>query len=367
MADSKPNVLVLGGCGFIGRNLIVHLVTNDLCASITTADKSLPMTSWLTPAQKAAFDKVKFQQVNLSKDSFLAKVFTEPGQFDYVFNCAAETKASQSAEDYEQRVFELSKKSAEAAAKNKVKRFIEVSDAAVYKSAEKKKCKENAKIEPWTVVAKYKAQVEEALPKISGLDYIIVRPCFVYGPSCVNYVMPRMIIGAVYKHTNEKMELLWDGSLKLNTVHVHDVARALWHLKDHGKSGDIYNLADSGDTTQETITKHVAQLFGIKYSFLGWMKSKAVEKVNMKAVCTEVNEKHLQPWADMLKEAKVDLSPLSPYIDQELLYNKNLYIDGSAIEATGFKYEHPELTQAGCREMVQEYVDLGIFPKGYLV
>ena len=167
MADSKPNVLVLGGCGFIGRNLIVHLVQNDLCASITTADKSLPMTSWLTPVQKAAFEKVKFQQVNLSKDSFLAKVFTEPGQFDYVFNCAAETKASQSAEDYEQRVFELSKKSAEFAAKNKVKRFIEVSDAAVYKSAEKK-CKEGAKIEPWTVVAKYKAQVEEALPKISG-------------------------------------------------------------------------------------------------------------------------------------------------------------------------------------------------------
>ena len=167
MADSKPNVLVLGGCGFIGRNLIVYLVENNLCASITTADKSLPMTSWLTPVQKAAFEKVKFQQVNLSKESFLGKVFTEPGQYDYVFNCAAETKASQSAEDYEQRVLELSKKSAEFAAKNKVKRFIEVSDAAVYKSAEKK-CKETAKIEPWTVVAKYKAQVEEVLPKISG-------------------------------------------------------------------------------------------------------------------------------------------------------------------------------------------------------
>ena len=170
MADSKPNVLVLGGCGFIGRNLIVYLVENNLCASITTADKSLPMTSWLTPVQKAAFEKVKFQQVNLSKESFLGKVFTEPGEYDYVFNCAAETKASQSAEDYEQRVLELSKKSAEFAAKNKVKRFIEVSDAAVYKSAEKK-CKEGAKIDPWTVVAKYKAQVEEALPKISGFNF----------------------------------------------------------------------------------------------------------------------------------------------------------------------------------------------------
>ena len=35
----------------------------------------------------------------------------------------------------------------------------------------------------------------------------------------------------------------------MNTVHVHDVARALWHLCYHGNSGDIYNLADQGDTS----------------------------------------------------------------------------------------------------------------------
>lgn len=199
------------------------------------------------------------------------------------------------------------------------------------------------------------------------LDYVIVRPVFVYGPSCLNYVMPRFIIGAVYKQLNEKMQLLWDGSLKLNTVHVHDVVRALWHLKDHGKSGEIYNLADSGDTTQGTITKIVADAFGIKFDYLGWMKSKAAESVNMKAVCSQVNEKHLQPWADMLKSAGVELSPLSPYIDQELLYNKNLYVDGSKITETGFKYEIPEITEKECRKMISEYIELGIFPKGFLV
>jgi len=265
-------------------------------------------------------------------------------------------------------VFELSTKCAEYAAKNKVKRFIELSDAAVYSPKEGKHgAKEDAKLEPWTIVATYKARVEETLPKISGLDYVVIRPAFVYGPSCVNYVMPRFIIGAVYKQLNEKMKLLWDGSLKLNTVHVEDVVRAMWHLKDNGKSGEIYNLADEGDTTQETITAMVAELFGIKYEYLGWMKSKAAEKVNMKAVCTEVNEKHLQPWADMLKAAKVDLSPLSPYIDQELLYNKNLFIDGSKISDTGFKYQHPKLTLQEAKKMVDEYVELGIFPKGFLV
>jgi nucleoside-diphosphate-sugar epimerase len=366
MADNKPNVLVLGGCGFIGRNLVVYLVKNNLCGSIKVADKALPMTSWLTPAQKEAFEKVTYVQANLSKENFIKKVFTTPGEFDYVFNCAAETKASQPEEDYEQRVYEVTVKCAKAAVENKVKRFIEVSDAAVYSPPEKKAAKEDAKIAPWTIVAKYKAKSDAELPSIKGLDYVIVRPCFTYGTSCVNYIMPRLIIGAVYKQLNEKMKLLWEGSLKLNTVHVNDVVRALWHLKDKGKSGEIYNLADSGDSSQETISKFVANLFGIKYEFLGWMKSKAAEKYNMKMVCGEVNEKHLQPWADMLKAANVDLSPLSPYIDQELLYNKNLSIDGTKVESTGFKYEHPTLTEAACRQMVQEYIDLGIFPKGFM-
>ena len=178
--------------------------------------------------------------------------------------------------------------------------------------------------------------------------------------------MPRLIIGAVYKKLHEKMELLWDKDLKMNTVHVEDVVRALWHLTDHGESGSVYNLADSGDTTQGKITQFIANIFGIEYTFLGYLKSKAAEKLAMKQVCVDVNEKHLQPWSDMLKEGNIDISPLSPYIDQELLYNKDLFIDGSAITATGFQYNHPKLTGDDCRAIVNHYIELGIFPKGYL-
>jgi len=50
--------------------LVVYLVKNDLASSIKVADKSLPMTSWLTPEQKDCFDKVTFVQANLAKESF---------------------------------------------------------------------------------------------------------------------------------------------------------------------------------------------------------------------------------------------------------------------------------------------------------
>ena len=62
---------------------------------------------------------------------------------------------------------------------------------------------------------------------------------------------PRLIIGAVYKQLAEKMKLLWTKDLRMNTVHVRDVVRALWHLRDAGPPGEVYNLVDKGETSEE--------------------------------------------------------------------------------------------------------------------
>ena len=36
----------------------------------------------------------------------------------------------------------------------------------------------------------------------------------------------------------------------MNTVHVRDMCRALWHVRTVGKSGEVYNLADKGCTSE---------------------------------------------------------------------------------------------------------------------
>lgn len=44
------------------------------------------------------------------------------------------------------------------------------------------------------------------------------------------------------------MEMLWTKDLKTNTVHVRDVAKALWFLTTNGNNGQIFNLCDENDT-----------------------------------------------------------------------------------------------------------------------
>lgn len=360
---SKPNVLVLGGVGFIGRNFVKYLVDNNVAAKIRVVDKVLPSTAFLGEEHQAAFNNpiVEYQQGNLTSPASIAKIFTlEGGKFNLVFNLAAETKYGQTDAVYAEKVLDLSVKVATEAAKQKVDRFIEVSTAQVYEAG-KKPSKENAKADPWTALAKHKLQAEEQLRKIAGLNLVIVRPATVYGPGDINGLSPRIICGAVYQHLNEKMKFLWSEDLKINVVHVRDVSKALWVVSQKGQLGAIYNLADKGDLDQGKFNKVVEKIFHIETGFLGSMMSN-LAKVNFKGVTEEVNDKHLKPWSELCKGANIVNTPLTPYLDQELLYNNSLSIDGSAIEEIGFKYDHPEVTEALVREQIQYFVVQKLFP-----
>jgi len=360
---SKPNVLVLGGVGFIGRNFVKYLVDNNVAAKIRVVDKVLPSTAFLGEDHQKAFNNpiVEYQQGNLTSAASIAKIFTlEGGKFNLVFNLAAETKYGQTDAVYAEKVLDLSTKVATEAAKQKVDRFVEVSTAQVYEAG-KKPSKENGKTDPWTALAKHKLKAEEELRKIAGLNLIIVRPAIVYGPGDINGLSPRIICGAVYQHIGEKMKFLWTEELKINSVHVRDVCAALWVVSQKGALGSVYNLADKSDLDQGKFNKVLEKVFKIETGFLGSMMSN-LAKVNFKAVTEEVNDKHLKPWSELCKGASIVNTPLTPYLDQEVLYNNSLSVDGSAIEELGFKYAHPEINEVLVREQIDYFIAQKLFP-----
>ncbi|KAI8819668.1 uncharacterized protein EV422DRAFT_588472 [Fimicolochytrium jonesii] len=372
-----PSVLVLGGVGFLGRHLVAYLVENDIAANIRVADKVLPATAYLSDKLKKVFEdkRVEFKQANLANPAAIEKIYTKDdgSAFDYVINLAAETKYGQSDEVYDERTYQLSVAVAKEAAKRKVKVFVEVSTAQVYES-DKKPSTEESKLKPWTAVAKSKLKAEEELKKIPGLNLVIVRPALVYGPGDVYGITPRLIMGAVYRQLGEKMELLWTKDLRMNTVHVTDAVRGIWHVtgttaEKGGRTGpvaspEIYNLADHNETDQGKVNELIKALFGIDTGFQGTMISQFA-KLNLESVTEDVNEKHLQPWSELCKSGGVTNTPLTPFLDKELLKDNALSVDGSKIEKTlGFEYKVPNMTEANLRDVVTEFVESGMWPKG---
>ncbi len=80
-----------------------------------------------------------------------------------------------------------------------------------------------------------------------------------YGDYDSKYVGTALSLARVYQHLGKELKWLWTKDLRVHTVHVNDVARALWVAADwyaKGKPGwdaswgpvPIFNVVDHGDT-----------------------------------------------------------------------------------------------------------------------
>jgi len=365
MAETKARFLILGGCGFIGRHLVKYLYDKKLASFICVADKVPYQIAALSPAELAVFKDESFcvyQQADLRQPGHVEKVFAKGGgKYDYVINLAAVTKYSQAKEVYAANIVDVAKVTAAESAKNGVKRFIHVSTGQVYKS--KKPATEDTKVDPWTAIAQAHVEAEALVKATPDLNYIIVRPATVYGTSDQLGLTPRLIIGSIKKELGVKMECLYSKDLRVNTVHADDVAKALVFLCTKGEKGQIYNLADKNDTDCGKINELLEEIFGIKTTFLNAIKMSAASAMGTKFLVSFANDEHLKPFSDACKKYGIADTPLTPYLDEELIKEVNIAIDGSKIEKLGFTYDHPTVTVASLKAVLDDYIEKGYFPK----
>jgi len=191
---------------------------------------------------------------------------------------------------------------------------------------------------------------------------VILRPATVYGAGDMTGITPRIVCAAVYQDKKEKMKFLWDKSLKLNVIHIDDVCAAIWLALSKAKAGTTYNLVDQSDLDQGTLNGILGDVFDIKVDFLGSVLSN-LAKMQLSAVAEEANDKHVPGWTKLCQKHKILNTPLSPYIDKELLSNNNLSVDGSKfVKDVDFKLAHPKLNKELIQGVVESFVTQGIFP-----
>lgn len=369
--------------GYIGRFLAHHIHSNDLASTLRVVDKQLPELAQLAPEHKDACSAPNFIQADASRPQSLPRIFdlNDNGkQFDYVFNCGGETRHSQEDEVYRLRSYDLSLNVGREAAKRGVKAFVELSTGTVY-DPKREPRKESDKVKPSMKQSKWKLAAEEDLSKISGLPLVILRLAHVYGPYTGQWMGTQLALARVYQEIDKDLKWLWGGELRTATVHVDDVVRACWAAaewkKTHsasrpgtGASGgpasdtspdastpsslglkasskgpvpgtSVFNIVDGGNTNQGTIAAIFADVFGIQTGFQGTLIN-TFARMNLEHVVDDVNDETLDPWAELQEKAGIlagGSSPLTPFMEKELLRDADLSLDGSLFERTvGFKY-----------------------------
>jgi len=358
------HILVMGATGFIGRHLVCFLLQQREVGKIIAADKRIIALSHFSPLMEKAWasEKVRFVQADLGKPNHLKTRIFNRQPYDFIFNLCGETRFGLLKVEYENRIANVARMMSAMAAGH-CRKWIELSTAIVYEGS-KIPLNEKGPIGPWNVVAEFRYQAEKILLQEPMLPCTILRASIVYGPGDTRGIMPRLVMAAAYKEASEKMKFLWTKGVQINTVHVRDVCTAMWEVTKYENLPVILNLSDPSNFTQLDFNNICARLLQMEVGFQPRLINMAA-KVSISAAAEQVNSKHSPMWNAVVKKYGLSLNnPLSPFIDEQLLAKNHLGVDGSLItEVTKFKYAHPEPTTKLFAEMLEEYIDMGYYPK----
>jgi len=263
---SKSNLLITGGCGFIGSNFInyifdrtnyniINLDAMYYCASENNIKEAIRNNS-----------RYKLIKGNLCSYDLVRHIINDY-QIDYVIHFAAQSHVQNSFEDslqYTKDNIEGTHTLLEVCRKYKnIKKFIHVSTDEVYGESmieeDESKKTENSILCPTNPYAATKAGAEliaQSYYHSFKMPIIITRGNNVYGPNQYpEKLIPRFI---ELLRDNKKVTIQGDGSNIRAFLHSHDVARAFEIILEKGKIGEIYNIGS--DENQEYTVLQVAKL-----------------------------------------------------------------------------------------------------------
>jgi dTDP-glucose 4,6-dehydratase len=260
------NILITGGCGFIGFNFIQYLVSLKLNnVKIINVDK-------ITYASLPYLDeKLKyFKENNITNYTYdicnykEIKEIIEYHKINGIINFAAETHVDNSIKNPDvfiksniEGVLNLLKLSNEFGL-----RFHQISTDEVYGSIDPVKdiVDENFKYNASSPYSSSKAGADLlaiSFYKTYGTKITISRCTNNYG----RYQHEEKLIPKVIYNikNNIKIPVYGDGKQMRNWIHVIDHCDAIWKIYNNGKIGEIYNVGSDTLITNIELIKHIIQ------------------------------------------------------------------------------------------------------------
>jgi len=265
------HILVTGGAGFIGSNFL-DLIFQDK----DSGDFRITVLDLLTYAGKMEniehhLDNPRFRFVKGDIcDSELVDELTS--DVDAIVNFAAESHVDRSIGS--SREFVLTnvlgtQTLLEAARKNNVKKYLQVSTDEVYGSIDVGSWDESEPLLPNSPYAASKASADllvRSFHRTYGLFTLITRCSNNYGP---RQDQEKLIPHFINKLQNrEKVPVYGDGKNVRDWLFVEDHCRGILKVLKNGKSGEIYNIGGGRELTNLEITSILLEDFKLDNSYI---------------------------------------------------------------------------------------------------
>lgn len=179
--------------------------------------------------------------------------------------------------------------------KNENTKIILLSSSAVYGKFQKSPIlSEKAELTPASEYGKYKVRAEKIL-KERNFDWIILRPCGVFGPSC-NQNLGNSFLNVIIENVikSERITMM-GGKQEIDTLYIFDLIKLIvricsgeWHSREtYNISGEIVTIEDMLNTLSDVFNNIGMQCLISKKE---WSEKPGV------FINTEKLQKHFPDW-----------------------------------------------------------------------
>ena len=248
------NIIVTGGQGFIGSNLIELLLKNKF--NVLNIDKLTYSSSFYNTINFKKNPNYKFIKCDLNNSKALRKIIFNFNP-ECIFNLAAETHVDRSIDSPKKfiesnilGVFNLLEVFKEFTKKKIKSKLIHVSTDEVYGDILKGRTDENHKYRPSSPYAASKASSDHLVYsyiKTYKIPAIVTNCSNNYGPrQHPEKLIPKLIYNII---KNRHLPIYGNGRNSREWIYVADHCEALLKIFKKGKLGEFYNIGSNKNLT----------------------------------------------------------------------------------------------------------------------
>tara|TARA_B110000971_G_scaffold47252_1_gene47312 strand:+ start:146 stop:1162 length:1017 start_codon:yes stop_codon:yes gene_type:complete len=261
-------IIVTGGLGFIGSNLIGLLLKKNY--TVINIDKVSYSSSFYNVKEFKNSKNYKFIKCDI-KDKELKKIILKYKP-NIIFNLAAETHVDRSIDNPKNfidsnilGVYNLLECFRGFSKKNRTK-LIHISTDEVYGDVLKGRTSENYPYNPSSPYAASKAASDHLVSsyvKTYKIPAIITNCSNNYGPKQhPEKLIPKLIYNIL---NNKNLPIYGKGINSREWIFVEDHCNALYKISKNGKIGNFYNIGSNKDVTNIKISQNLLKLAKLKF------------------------------------------------------------------------------------------------------
>ena len=260
----SKKILVTGGAGFIGSNLVHHILSQHPDWQVINLDKLTYAGNLENLKDIEDNPRYEFVKGDITNRKLIDNLLQD--KISIIVNLAAESHVDRSILDASPFV-ETNVKGTqvllEGARKYEVGKFIQVSTDEVYGSTETGKFTEESPLSPNSPYAASKASADllcYAYWKTHRLPVIITRCSNNLGP----FQMPEKLIPLAIANVlqNKPIPIYGDGMNIRDWIYVVDHCQALDLVIQKGQPGEIYNIGANNEKTNLELIHKLLEMMG---------------------------------------------------------------------------------------------------------